>query len=196
MPRVFPVICQPRSAAARGTVHSPVLIRSCASNALRLAPSSNNMAMSAVASVTSAGVYPIAIFRSAAACISIWSTPTEYVEITLTEGETRLKKSASSLSNGVIRIASAPSAAVRSSSRVKDAPSPLRRTSYWLLIRVSTGLMKCDDTNNTGFFMNCVLPKACCSHLLRHMEYCKHPPNRKREQRLAHGGYEQSQPKR
>jgi hypothetical protein len=28
----------------------------------------------------------------------MWSTPTEYVEITLTEGETRLKKSASSLS--------------------------------------------------------------------------------------------------
>src|ERR1700733_10500884 len=115
--------------------------------------------MSAVASVTSAGVYPIAIFRSVAACISIWSTPTEYVEITLTEGETRLKNSASSLSNGVIRIASAPSAAVSSSSRVKDVPSPLRRTSYSLLILVSTGLMKCDVTTKTGFFINCVLPK-------------------------------------
>src|ERR1700744_1361722 len=102
----------------------------------------------------------------------MWSTPTEYVEITLTEGETRLKKSASSLSNGVIRIASAPSTAVRSSSCVKDVLSSLRRTSYSLLTRVSTGSMKCDVTTNTGFFINYVLQKACCFHRSSHMGYC------------------------
>ena len=54
-------------------------------------------------------------------------------------------------------IASAPSAAPRSSSRVNNASSDLRLTSYSFSIRVSTGLMKCAVTTGMGFFIRSVL---------------------------------------